>query len=218
MPQMDDMFDFTNHLQNTFIDDENIAVLTGLDVHVVGNVSHYDADVYIGSPYKIDGAKFYIRNPVGYTSSTTNCETAYWKSGGMQSVENTDDTKVDTHTLAQTGSILFIGDTTAAVEPTLIFGRMLYWYRFRFHNVPVSGANRPVLYFVTVHAPHTDASRTYGTGRRHRFWRHGRTPPLRNISTTRLAIAETDGLRQRTGDGWVNNPDLDYEIERLCHQ
>jgi hypothetical protein len=211
MPQMDDMFDFTNHLQNTFIDDENIAVLTGLDVHVVGNVSHYDADVYIGSPYKIDGAKFYIRNPVGYTSTTTYCETAYWKSGGMQSVENTDDTKVDTHTLAQTGSIIFIGDTTAAVEPTLIFGRMLYWYRFRFHNVPASGANRPILYFVTVHAPIQMLTNIWD-GTPTPLLAAWKNPSVENYIDNTLAIAETDGLRQRTGDGWVNNPDLTMKL------
>jgi hypothetical protein len=116
LPDMDDMFDFTVHLRNTFTDDQNVAIVTGLTY----NAGLYDADVYIGSPYRINGVKFYVQNPVGYSPATTNCETAYWANGGMQAVSNTDGTKTGTHTLTQTGSVMFLSDTPALGQPALI--------------------------------------------------------------------------------------------------
>jgi hypothetical protein len=160
LPDMDtDMFDVTDKVNNTLADDENVMLVTGFDVHVGGNnVSHYDSDVYIGSPVQISGAKFYIQNPIGYTSATTTCDTAYWKAGGLTAIANTDGTSVGSKTLSQTGSINFTSDTVGLAEPILSFGRMLYWYRFRFHSVPLS-TNRPVVYFITTHStmqPMTD--------------------------------------------------------------
>ena len=213
MPDMDDMFDFTDHLQNTFTDDRNIAI-SPASRSVIGHVSHYDADVYIGSPYEINGAKFYVQNPVGYTSATQHCETAYWdKRGNAGRFENTDDTKTDTNTLTKTGSVTFSSDTTALVQPALIFGRMLYWYRFRFNNVPTSGTNRPVLYFVTIHAPMQPFTNIWDGTPTPLFAAWKKPSVEKYIDNTTSGIAgNVDGLRQRTGDGWVNNPDLTMKL------
>jgi hypothetical protein len=154
MPDMDDMYDVTDRMLNTLTNDENVMVVTGFDVHS----GHYDSDVYVGSPYQLSGAKFYVQNPVGYTSGTTTCDTAYWKAGGFTTVTNTDGTSVGGKTLSQTGEIVFDTDTVGLAKPTLVFGRMLFWYRFRFHSIPLS-TNRPVVFFITVLAsiqPMTD--------------------------------------------------------------
>jgi len=200
MPDMDDMFDFTDHLQNTFTDDRNVAIVTGLSY----SLGVYSADVYIGSPYRINGAKFYVQNPVGYTPATQNCETAYWANGGMQDVLNTDGTKTGTNTLTQTGSVTFLSDTTALVEPALIFGRMLYWYRFRFKNVPNSGTSRPILYFVTIDAPMQLLTN---------IWDGTPTPLLaawKSPSTDKYidyttVVAEQDNVKVYVGS-WRSNP------------
>jgi hypothetical protein len=203
MPDMDDMFDFTDHLQNTFTDDKNVAIVTGLTYSSVGV---YNAEVYIGSPYRINGAKFYVQNPVGYTPATTSCETAYWANGGMQTVLNTDGTKTGTNTLTQTGSVTFSSDTTALVQPALIFGRMLYWYRFRFKNVPASGTSRPVLYFVTIDAPMQPLTNIWdGTPvPLLAVWKNPSTDKYIDYTTT---VAEQDNVKVYIS-GWRSNPTL----------
>lgn len=152
------MFEATDRMMNTLVDDENVLIITGVDNHP-GSPSHYDTDIYLGSPFQLSGAKFYIQNPVGYSPATLACDTDYWKDGGFSAVTNTDGTAVSGKTLSQTGTIGFNTDTVGLAKPTLAFGRILYWYRFRFHGVPTSGVNRPIVYFITTIAsmqPMTD--------------------------------------------------------------
>lgn len=207
MPDMDDMFDFTDHLQNTFTDDRNVAIVTGLTY----SYGQYNAEVYIGSPYRINGAKFYVQNPVGYTPATQNCETAYWANGGMQDVSNTDGTKTGTNTLTKTGSVTFSSDTTALVQPALIFGRMLYWYRFRFKNVPNSGTSRPVLYFVTVNAPMQPLTNIWDGTPTPLFavWKSPSTDKYIDYTTT---VAEQDNVKVYIAGAWKCNPTLAMKL------
>jgi hypothetical protein len=216
LPDMDDMFDFTDHLQNTFTDDQNVAIVTGLTYHSGGSQGgHYDADVYIGSPYRIDGAKFYVQTPVGYTPATINCETAYWASGGMQTVNNTDETAVSDKTLSQTGSVMFTA--AAPAEPSHIFGRMLYWFRFRFHNLPTSGANRPVLFFVTVHAPIQPLTNIWD-GTPVPILQAWKSPTNDKYLDYTMNVAARDSIKQWAGGdgGWVDNPDLILKLNSFA--
>lgn len=144
-PETYDMFDVTTQMLNTLTDDENIFIVTGLNSTGGGN---YDAYVFVGSPYQLRGIKPYIQNPVS-EPATGSCTSAYWNGTTFNTVTNTDGTASNTHTLSNTGEIVFSTDTVGVAKQTLAFGMMLYWYRFKFSNVPNTGT-RPIIYYISV--------------------------------------------------------------------
>jgi hypothetical protein len=97
---------------------------------------------YIGTPLKIDGIKAYISNGNQEASTIAVSE---WTGEAWSSKAVTDNTSSGGAALAQTGTITWTYEDSAAIK--ILYGNALYWYRFYLD------AGSASIYKITVSAP-----------------------------------------------------------------
>ena len=97
----------------------------------------------IGSPYPLDGIKFYVSSANTSTSTMTMQE---WVGTGWSSLVVSDSTSVDGVSLAQTGWMTW-ASTENTAKPRLLAGQGWYWYQY---YLSAGAAN---VYYVTLSAP-----------------------------------------------------------------
>jgi len=107
--------DFTEQIQNTLDDSDEIAALGGSYMRGV-----------IGSTRPVKGVKIYIKTA---NDTASNIQFKEWTGTAWSDLTEADNTAAGDISLAKTGTITW-GDTKATSKPKYLEGRIVYFYQF----------------------------------------------------------------------------------------
>lgn len=127
--------DYTDVLQNTRHDTENIAVIGGAGGKYF----------FVRSPLPLRGVIFYI-DPGNYNTTASVLTCKEWDGSAWSALTITDNTEVSGVSMAQDGSVTW-ASTVSTSKQHIVEGGVGYWYQFYLDAGSVS------LYYVTLDAP-----------------------------------------------------------------